>query len=115
MTTPDLKSCPEWLIQVPVLPGTVDKRILLRSQHYADARALIESGVITFAGGVLEKHSTDGDNKDMTVTLFTVSVPTREEAREILERDVYTKEGIWDVSKAEIFLFKTGIRASMSK
>ncbi|KAL1895029.1 hypothetical protein Sste5346_005449 [Sporothrix stenoceras] len=108
-------SSPEWLIQVPVLPGTVEKRIQLRSQHYADAKSLIESGFITFAGGILENPTTDGDNKDMTVTLFTVSVPTREEAKAILERDVYTKEGIWDVSKAEIFPFKTGIRAAMSK
>lgn len=105
----------EWLIQVPVLSGTVEKRIELRSQHYADAKALIESGVITFAGGILEKPTTDGDNKDMTITLFTVSVPTQEEARSILERDVYTKERIWDVNKAQVLPFKTGIRAPMQK
>ncbi|CAK7201042.1 hypothetical protein SEUCBS139899_003743 [Sporothrix eucalyptigena] len=104
---------PEWLIQVPVLPGTVDKRIQLRQQHFSDAKALIEKGVITFAGGILANATTDGDNKEMTVTLFTVSVPTLAEARQILERDVYTTEGIWDATKAEIFPFRTGVRAAL--
>ncbi|CAK7221950.1 hypothetical protein SBRCBS47491_004704 [Sporothrix bragantina] len=105
---------PEWLIQVPVLPGTVDKRIQLRQHHFADAKALIEKGIITFAGGILANPTTDGDNKEMTITLFTVSVPTLDEAWQILERDVYTTAGIWDTTKAEIFPFRTGVRVSLN-
>lgn len=100
----------EWLIQVPIEPGTLEKRLALRQQHIEEAMPKIKEGIITFAGGILSKPTVDGDNKDMTVTMFTVISETEDEARKILDEDIYTTAGIWDSKKAQIFPWKTGIR-----
>jgi uncharacterized protein YciI len=97
----------EWLIQVPILPDSIEKRLATREQHLNEAKRKIEDGIITFAGGILASPTIDGDNKEMTVTLFIVTVDTEEEARRILENDIYSTSGIWDVKGAQIFPFMT--------
>ncbi|KAM5373442.1 hypothetical protein ACJZ2D_006936 [Fusarium nematophilum] len=100
----------EWLVQIPIIPGSLEKRLALRQQHFDEAASKIKDGTITFAGGILSKPTVDGDNKDMTMTLVTVNVETEEEARAIIKGDVYSVEGVWDFKKMQVFAFKTGLR-----
>lgn len=103
----------EWLIQVPVLSESLEKRLATRQRHLDEAAQKIKEGIITFAGGILSNPTMDGDNKEMTATIFTVSVETEEEAWKILKDDIYSTTGIWDAKKAQIFPFKTGVRTAL--
>ncbi|KAF5010934.1 hypothetical protein FDECE_2897 [Fusarium decemcellulare] len=105
-----LPSLTEWLIQVPVIPGSFEKRVSLRQQHFNEAMPKIRDGIITFAGGVLSEPTLDGDNKGMTMTIITVNAENEAEARKVVEEDVYSSQGVWDIGKMQIFAFKTGIR-----
>ena len=100
----------EWFLQVPINPGTLEKRLALRKQHIEDALPKVEQGIITLAAAILSKPTEDGDNKDMVKAIATVVAKTEEEARNILADDVYTKEGIWDADKIEVYPLRTGIR-----
>ncbi|KAH7166593.1 hypothetical protein EDB81DRAFT_638675 [Dactylonectria macrodidyma] len=103
----------EWLLQVPLLPGSLETRLAVRSQHIGEAMPKVKEGIITFAGGILSKPTVDGDNKDMTIVLFTVKAETEEKARKIMEDDIYTTAGVWDTKKAQISPWKTGIRVPL--
>lgn len=100
----------EWFLEVPINPGTLEKRLALRGQHIADAMPKVEAGIITLAASILSKPTEDGDNKDMIKAIATVVAKTEEEARNILVDDVYTREGIWDSDKIQVYPLRTGIR-----
>lgn len=100
----------EWFLEVPINPGTLQKRLELRQKHIADAMPKVERGIITLAASILSKPTEDGDNKDMVKAIATVIAKDENEAKKVLADDIYTREGIWDAENIRVYPLRTGIR-----
>jgi hypothetical protein len=50
-------------------------------------------------GGILEEPHKEGEAPKLKGSAFTTYAASREEVLEILEADIYTKSGVWDLSK----------------
>ncbi|RYP78394.1 hypothetical protein DL771_000579 [Monosporascus sp. 5C6A] len=118
----------EWLVVVPDKPGQQQKRLEVRSQHFAGLNKYIESGL--FKTGVLpdppgfrhqereelmiyltrtgnkgavlnsKPESDDDPTKfDFYGSTIIVVAESREEVVGILEKDIYATSGVWDVEK----------------
>jgi len=68
---------------------------------------------VSLGGAFLSAHPKEGEAPDMKGSVIVLNAPTKEEVISILEGDIYTKSGVWDVSNAQIMPFKTAIRSSM--
>jgi len=103
----------EWLVQIPDKPNSLQKRLGARPDHLKNIKPKVDAGQIAFGGATLSKHPAEGETPDMTGSVMLVKAETKEEVIELLESDVYTKQGAWDVDNATITAFKTAIRTAL--
>ena len=67
----------------------------------------VDRGLFKVAGGFLDEHPTDKDEKlRINGSMLLAQAETKEEVIKRLEEDVYTTSGTWDWSKADIRPFK---------
>ncbi|OAA67302.1 Dimeric alpha-beta barrel [Niveomyces insectorum RCEF 264] len=103
----------EWLVVVPDVPNTLAKRLQVRPTHFANLETVKKTGNLKFGGAILDEAPSDPNDptsfKFAGSTLILVA-ETRADVVAFLESDVYAKEGVWDVPKAQIWALKTAIR-----
>ncbi len=97
----------EYLVQIPDIPNTLEKRLAVRPQHLKDVTPKIEAGQMVFGGAMLSKQPKEGEQPDMTGSVMIVKADSEQEVKDMLENDVYAKAGAWDVQNAKIWNFKT--------
>jgi uncharacterized protein YciI len=63
---------------------------------------------------MLDKPLKDGEAAKMKGSVMLITAETEEKALEWVKNDVYTKEGVWDVSKIQIMPVSVRSRVSAS-
>lgn len=81
----------------------------MRPKHIESAKINNSKNIMPFGGAMLESHVADGEIPNFKGSVLLVRAASSEEAREILEKDIYVKSGVWDMSKAQIIPFKTAL------
>ncbi|KAK4249091.1 hypothetical protein C7999DRAFT_13044 [Corynascus novoguineensis] len=102
----------EWLVVVPDFPGAREKRLEVRPQHFAGLGPFKDSGLFQMGGAVLNDVPTSEDVKDFDFAGSTIVIQasSREEIKEILRKDIYAKEGVWDIENAQMWPFLCAFR-----
>ncbi|KAI0386606.1 hypothetical protein F5Y04DRAFT_67125 [Hypomontagnella monticulosa] len=102
----------EWLVVVPDKPGTAQKRLEVRPQHFAGLKPFIDSQQIKTGGAVLndKPESDDPATFDWYGSSMVIVAESKEEVKAIIEKDIYTVSGVWDTEKALILAAKTAFR-----
>ncbi|KAL1968795.1 hypothetical protein VTN77DRAFT_1156 [Rasamsonia byssochlamydoides] len=103
----------EFLCIIPDKPGTQAKRLEVRPSHIEGLKPLIESGVITCGGVMLDSHPAEGETPVFKGSMVTAVAESADALREILSKDIYTQAGVWDLEKAQIIPFKTSVRSAL--
>ncbi|MBE9604566.1 YciI family protein [Acetobacteraceae bacterium H6797] len=85
----------------PAKPGA---RMEVRPRHLPLLKAACESGLIRFAGPILEEGGTG-----MLGSLIVIDLKTREEVQRWLETEPFYTEGVW--AKDRITILPCGIAA----
>ncbi|RFU77219.1 dimeric alpha-beta barrel [Trichoderma arundinaceum] len=85
---------------------------LLSSQHFSDMTPTLKDGWLKMGGGLLNEVPEDDDaNKfDFAGSIMVLLADSKEEVLEKLRGDIYTRAGVWDLEKAQIYPFKLGFR-----
>jgi hypothetical protein len=73
-----------------------------------------EAGLVPLGGAYLQEHPKEGETPKMMGSAMIFVADSEEEVREKLRADVYTKEGVWDVEKAQVWPFRTALRSGLS-
>ncbi|KAI1140424.1 hypothetical protein F5Y05DRAFT_317157 [Hypoxylon sp. FL0543] len=102
----------EWLVVVPDKPGTAQKRLEVRAQHFEGLKPYVESQQFKTGGAVLkDKPSSDDPSTfDWYGSTLVLVAESKEEVKAILEKDIYTKSGVWDTENALILAAKFAFR-----
>ncbi|KAI1389805.1 uncharacterized protein F4822DRAFT_214321 [Hypoxylon trugodes] len=102
----------EWLVIVPDKPGTQQKRLEVRNQHFEGLKPFIESQQFKAGGAVLnDKPDSDDPSKfDWYGSTAVIVAESKDEVKKILENDIYTKSGVWDTENALILAAKYAFR-----
>lgn len=96
----------EFLIVIPDFPDTAAARTKAKPGHIRDATPLIDSGIITYFGVTLS--DADAVNGPINGSAIVMKANNEAEVRAYLKDDEYTKLGVWDVEKAQIWRFRSG-------
>ncbi|KAK6839783.1 hypothetical protein PG989_015852 [Apiospora arundinis] len=102
----------EFLVVVPDKPGSQAKRLEVRPKHFEGITSYVENGTMKMGGAALSSvpqgdDPTKWDFAGSTVVMVAESV---EEVKAILEKDIYTTSGVWDMEKAQIWPVKLAFR-----
>lgn len=80
----------------------LQKRLEIRPRHLVKALDLHAKGLILSGGAFTDKHPEGDETFNVKGSVVTFSVGSEAELRKILEDDVYTKEGVWDLDNIQI-------------
>lgn len=103
----------EWLIILPDHADVLEKRQAARPGHLIGAKSQAEKGIFTFGGAFFDEHPGDGEAPKAKGSVILAHAESREELLEVLRADEYTKSGVWDMEKVQIFPFKTALRKGL--
>ncbi|OAX39961.1 hypothetical protein K503DRAFT_688553 [Rhizopogon vinicolor AM-OR11-026] len=84
--------------------GALARRMAIRPKHFIDVNKIIKQGVLKAAGGLLAPESQDAEPQDRKFvgSALIYEAESFEEARRLVEADVYWKENVWDKEKLVI-------------
>ncbi|KAI8963707.1 hypothetical protein F5Y11DRAFT_346158 [Daldinia sp. FL1419] len=102
----------EWLVVVPDKPGTREKRLEVRAQHFEGLKPYVESKQFK-TGGALLNDKPEGEDPatfDWYGSALVLVAESKEEVKALLEKDIYTRSGVWDTDKALILAAKFAFR-----
>lgn len=99
----------DWLVIAPDKPGTLEKRMAVRSAHLSNISARADAGFWKLGGAMLTEPPKDAEPLAINGSAMMAYAATRDEVWEELKRDVYAKE-VWDLEKVQIIPFKTAFR-----
>ncbi|CCH46840.1 hypothetical protein BN7_6441 [Wickerhamomyces ciferrii] len=103
----------EWLVVVYDKPVFKPQdRGQFRPQHLAAIPAQVESGKVTNVGAIFHEIPEDDKPKKFAGSSLNVVANSREEVIEILNQDIFAKEGIWDVENALIYPYGVAKRVA---
>ncbi|KAF5351726.1 hypothetical protein D9756_007462 [Leucocoprinus leucothites] len=96
-----------FFVYAPDYPNSVAHRYAVREAHLAGVKQPIETGVIPVAGMLAdpEQPKTKIGNEmrnNATGSVLIIEADTLEEARQLIENDIYWKKGVWDKERVII-------------
>lgn len=97
----------EYLVIIPDLPDVLAKRQVLLKPHNQDAAPLVKAGRVPFFGSTLAHHSAEGQQVAENGTVMIIEAESEDEIKEIIRKDIFTIEGVWDFGKLSIWPFKS--------
>lgn len=86
----------EWLVIIYDKP--VNQRLKFRAQHLAKVPSAVESGAVTGCGPIFK----DETKKEFLGSSFTIQAETKSEVLELLKKDIYAAEDVWDFDNVVI-------------
>ncbi|KAF7899594.1 hypothetical protein EAF00_003930 [Botryotinia globosa] len=114
MTSPTpLPTKHEWLVILPEHQGVLQKRLEARPQHLAGVKPLAEAGAILFGGAFFDDLPLDGETPQVKGTVLLAFAESKGKVLEQLRQVEYTKSGVWDWDKVQIYGFKTALRKGL--
>lgn len=106
-----MKKMVEWLVVVYDKPGA--DRSAFRPAHLAAIPASVEAGEITSAGAIFNEIPTEGKPLNFAGSALNVVADSKEQVLEIVKKDIFAKEGIWDLNN--ILIYPLGVAARVAK
>ncbi|KAI9371568.1 hypothetical protein BJX61DRAFT_21023 [Aspergillus egyptiacus] len=100
----------EFLCILPDKPGAQAKRVEVRPKHLERVKPLVEAGKVVVGGAMLNAHPAEGETPSFKGSMMMVVADTEKEAWEIIKKDIYTTEGVWDIDAAQVIPFKSAVR-----
>ncbi|OJJ87091.1 uncharacterized protein ASPGLDRAFT_32819 [Aspergillus glaucus CBS 516.65] len=101
----------EFLCICPDKPGVIDKRLEVRPQHLENAKKSVSEGSLVLGGAMFnDSHPKEGETPSFKGSAMMLLAENEEEARKLLENDVYTKNGVWDIENVQIIPFQSAVR-----
>jgi uncharacterized protein YciI len=91
----------EWTAIVYDKPGS--SRAAYRDQHLKDIPTSFANGSISSAGALLNALPKEGEKLDFAGSILSVNAESKEEVLEILSKDVYARNGVWDLTNVLIY------------
>ncbi|KAI3554967.1 hypothetical protein CABS03_01643 [Colletotrichum abscissum] len=104
----------EFLCILPDKPDALARRLEVRPTHLENAQGHKSNGKIAVGGAMFEKeHPVEGQTPGFKGSVMIYTVKDAEEAWELIRGDVYAKNDVWDLEKAQVIPFKSAIRESL--
>ncbi|KAJ5787268.1 hypothetical protein N7457_002258 [Penicillium paradoxum] len=116
LQTRNMSSAPakrEFLCILPDKPGAQAKRLEVRPLHLEGAKVLGASGSLALGGAMLNSHPAEGETPSFKGSVMLVVGDSEAEVRDILNKDIYTTSGVWDMENAQIIPFKSALREAL--
>lgn len=88
----------EWIVIVYDVPNS--RRAEFRPQHLANLPAVYAAGKVTSCGPTLAESPVEGSPLKLNGSHFIWTADSKEEIIEELKKDIYYKEGVWDLDSA---------------
>lgn len=96
----------EWLIVAPDYADVLEKRMAVRQAHFEGLQPGLKSGFWQMGGAFLSDVPKEGEPLKIIGSAMVALAATKEEVVERLKADVYNENGVWDLSKVQIYPFK---------
>ncbi|EPS31187.1 hypothetical protein PDE_06142 [Penicillium oxalicum 114-2] len=103
----------EFLCFLPDFPGAQAKRLEVRPAHLEGVKPLVASGEIVAGGAMLESHPAEGEVPNFKGSMMLAVAESEAEVRALLEKDIYSRSGVWDLANAQIIPFKSAVRKEL--
>nr|ANF07294.1 YCII-related domain protein [Paecilomyces fulvus] len=100
----------ELLVIIPDKPNVLERRIAIRPKHSPNFVRLHNEGYVSWAGPLFEKHVSGDVQRPFKGSAMVVNEQNREGFIQKIASDVYVKEGIWDLERAQVIPFRTTMR-----
>lgn len=97
----------EFLIVIPDFPNSSAARVEAQPGHIRAATPLINAGIITYCGVTLSS-ALSGKEQNISGSVIVMKAQSEDEVQAFLMGDAYAKSGVWNVSAATIWNFRTG-------
>lgn len=94
----------EWLVIIYDKP--INQRLKFRPQHFQNFPKLLESGNVTSAGPVFK----DDERTQFAGSAFTIAAEKKSDVIDLLKKDVYAKEDVWDFDNVIIHPYTPVVR-----
>ncbi|KAF2759478.1 hypothetical protein EJ05DRAFT_299341 [Pseudovirgaria hyperparasitica] len=101
----------EWLVIVPDFEGALQKRLEVRQKHLGGITP--EPDFWIMGGAFMGSKPKEGETPDMKGSAMICYAESEEEVRARLEIDVYVTSGVWDMSKVQIYPFRSAVRKGL--
>ncbi|KAF8515022.1 hypothetical protein BU17DRAFT_51976 [Hysterangium stoloniferum] len=87
--------------------GALQRRLDVRAQHMKAAKGLYDKGLLQIGGGVLHSNGLEASDVTQTLTgsMLIYRAESIEEARKLVESDIYWTSNVWDKERAVITPF----------
>jgi len=103
----------EWLVILPDREGSLERRMAVRPQHLSALTPRVEAGFWKMGGAFLNTTPIPDQTPDFAGSCMIAYASTKEEVLDVINGDVYAKEGVWDLEKMTIFPFKAAFRKAL--
>ncbi|OQE91976.1 hypothetical protein PENNAL_c0008G07490 [Penicillium nalgiovense] len=103
----------EFLCILPDKPGAQAKRLEVRPQHLEGVKPNVASGAIVAGGAMLNAHPADGETPSFKGSMMLAVAENEAQVLELLNNDIYTTSGVWDMENAQIIPFKSAVREAL--
>jgi uncharacterized protein len=81
--------------------------------HLADAESEFKRGFWVVGGPYLTEQPVEGRVPSILGSTLIAVADTKQEVLDRIRLDVYTKEGVWDLEKVQIWQFRSTMRIGM--
>lgn len=102
----------EWVVIIYDKPGS--DRSTCSEEHFAGIPPLVEQGKIVCGGALYNEPTTPGAEPTSAGSHLQVVADTKEEVLELIHKDIFAKNGIWDLENIIIYRFGCAVRQPMN-
>jgi len=99
----------EWLVILPDQEGALERRLSVRPKHFEGLKSGLEAGFWKMGGAILDEVPKEGEGLKFAGSALIAYGSSKEEVIEILKKDIYAENDVWDFNKIQIWPFKTGL------
>ncbi|TFK46606.1 hypothetical protein OE88DRAFT_1638060 [Heliocybe sulcata] len=82
--------------------GALQRRLEVRPKHLENAKSLIANGTIKVGGAFVDPATVSSETKKMTGSGLVLQAASLEDAKKIVEGDIYWTAGVWDKEKTVV-------------
>ncbi|OLN96035.1 hypothetical protein CCHL11_03247 [Colletotrichum chlorophyti] len=104
----------EFLCILPDKPDSLARRLEVRPTHLAEVKPLVAAGKAVAGGAMFEEHPSEGKQPVFKGSVLIYTVQNAEEAWELIRNDVYAKNDVWDLEKAQVIPYVSAVREPLN-
>ncbi|EJD08493.1 uncharacterized protein FOMMEDRAFT_165059 [Fomitiporia mediterranea MF3/22] len=87
--------------------GAFQRRLSVREKHLENAKVLGDNGTLKFGRAIMSPESiaSPGAEQKMVGSMMVYQAASLEEAKKIVESDIYYTSGVWDPERVVVLPF----------